>query len=66
MPRDSTYAKRPAPKKRNVASMLPGGELVEKIYKDVSSGFGELKRQSGTAVARVKEGVEKIKRSLRR
>ena len=56
---DSTFVQRPMPKKR-----IKGP--VEKVYKDVEHGFGELKRQSGAAVETIKESVRKIKRSVAR
>ena len=57
--RDSTYAKRPAPKKRGVV------EQVKAVAKDIYSGFGELKRQSGAAVETIKEGYRKVRQHLR-
>jgi hypothetical protein len=59
MPADSTSTKRPAPKSR-----IP--KEVKAIADEISTGFGELKRQSGAAVANVKAGVQKIKDSLKR
>lgn len=50
---------RPAKKRR----VLP--RPVEEVVKDVSRGAGELKRQSGVAVERIKEGYRKIKRATR-
>lgn len=41
-------------------------ESVKEVAKDVAAGFGELKRQSGSAVANVKAGVEKIKRAVKK
>ena len=58
---DSTFTKRPSPKKRN--------QLVESakaVASDVAAGFGELKRQSGAAVENIKQGVRKIKEHMRR
>lgn len=65
MPRDSTYTKREV-KKRNIASAIPGGNEASKVVSDISAGFSELKRQTGTAANRIKEGYNKIKQSLRR
>jgi len=53
------WAKRPSPKQRKPSP-------AERVVKDVVSGFGELKRQSGIAVEKVKEGVRRIKQSVRR
>ncbi len=38
---------------------------VDEIVKDVSRGVGELRRQSGAAVERIKEGYRKIKKATR-
>lgn len=55
------YGKRPPVKKR---SLIP--EPVSKIAKDVAAGFGELQRQTGSAVEKVKEGVRKVRKHLNR
>lgn len=59
---DSTYAKRTVKKRAGLGS-LP--EPVKSAAKDVVSGFGELKRQSGAAVENVKRGYRKVKESMK-
>lgn len=39
---------------------------VEEVVKDVSRGVGELKRQGGVAVERIKEGVRKVRKHVGR
>lgn len=60
--RDTTVTKRQPPKQRKPPGIL---EPIKEIARDIYAGFGELKRQSGTAVARIKEGVEKVKRAVK-
>ena len=64
MPADSTSTKRPPPKIRKSGFTVP--KPVQDVADDVVAGFGELKRQSGSAVANIKAGVQKIKDSLKK
>lgn len=60
-----SYSPRQGPKKRAPSPMGPEMSAVMSTYHDVHSGFGELKRQIGTAVSNVKSGIEKIKSSIK-
>jgi len=40
-------------------------DVIKNVVSDIAHGLGELKRQSGTAVARVKEGVRRVKKFMR-
>ena len=64
MPADSTSTKRPPPRIRKAGFVVP--KPVQDVADDVVAGFGELKRQSGQAVANVKEGIRKIKEAVKR
>jgi hypothetical protein len=49
-----------AVKKRN-----PVVSAVTDVYKDLTGGFRELKRQMGTAAQNVRAGYEKVRRHMR-
>ena len=55
---DSSYAPRTKPKQRKGP--------VEQFASDVTHGFGELQRQMGTAVGKVKSGVQKTLKFLKK
>lgn len=49
-------------KKRQLSVPAP----VKDVAKDIVSGVGELKRQTGSAVERIKSGYRKIKQATKR
>ena len=58
----------PTYSKRSVKKRGPVEEAVEKVKavgKDIGEGFGELKRQMGTAVSTVKRGYQRVRSFMR-